>query len=69
MSTTDMSARPAASSLSESVEAEGTTVREVLDEVFAALQSGVIQARGDTVCLLSGGNIEWTGLRDLLGDR
>jgi threonine dehydratase len=36
---------------------------------LAALQSGVVQARGDTVCLLSGGNIEWTGLRDLLGDR
>jgi threonine dehydratase len=36
---------------------------------LAALQSGVVKARGDTVCLLSGGNIEWTGLRDLLGDR
>lgn len=36
---------------------------------LAALQSGVVNARGDTVCLLSGGNIEWTGLRDLLGDR
>ena len=36
---------------------------------LAALRSGVVKARGDTVCLLSGGNIEWTGLRDSLGDR
>lgn len=36
---------------------------------FAALQTGAIEATGDTVCVLSGGNIEWTGLRDLLGDR
>jgi threo-3-hydroxy-L-aspartate ammonia-lyase len=35
---------------------------------FAALQTGAIEAKGDTVCVLSGGNIEWTGLRDLLGD-
>jgi threonine dehydratase len=36
---------------------------------LAALQTGVVKARGETVCLLSGGNIEWTGLRDLLGSR
>lgn len=36
---------------------------------LAALQTGVVKAPGETVCLLSGGNIEWTGLRDLLGDR
>jgi threonine dehydratase len=36
---------------------------------FAALQSGPVRASGDTVCVLSGGNIEWTGLRDLLGPR
>jgi threonine dehydratase len=36
---------------------------------LAALHTGAVKARGETVCLLSGGNIEWTGLRDLLGDR
>jgi threonine dehydratase len=36
---------------------------------FAALQTGAVRANGDTVCVLSGGNIEWTGLRDLLGTR
>jgi threonine dehydratase len=36
---------------------------------LAALQTGAVKARGETVCVLSGGNIEWTGLRDLLGDR
>jgi threonine dehydratase len=36
---------------------------------FAALQSGAVAATGDTVCVLSGGNIEWVGLRDLLGSR
>ena len=36
---------------------------------FAAWQAGVVRASGDTVCVLSGGNIEWTGLRDLLGNR
>jgi threo-3-hydroxy-L-aspartate ammonia-lyase len=36
---------------------------------FAALQTGAVRASGDTVCVLSGGNIEWTGLRDLLGAR
>ena len=34
---------------------------------LAALQTGAVRAQGDTVCVLSGGNIEWTGLRDLLG--
>jgi threonine dehydratase len=36
---------------------------------FAALQTGAVRAAGDTVCVLSGGNIEWTGLRDLLSAR
>ena len=36
---------------------------------LAALQTGAVRAQGDTVCVLSGGNIEWTGLRDLLGTR
>ena len=36
---------------------------------YAALQTGAIRARGDTVCVLSGGNIEWAGLRDLLSGR
>ncbi len=34
----------------------------------AALMSGRVKAEGDTVCVLSGGNIEWDGLRELLGD-
>jgi threonine dehydratase len=34
----------------------------------AALLSGAVQATEDTVCILSGGNIEWDGLRDLLAD-
>lgn len=34
----------------------------------AALMTGLVQPRGDTVCVLSGGNIEWDGLRELLGD-
>ena len=34
----------------------------------AALLTGRVQADGDTVCVLSGGNIEWDGLRELLGD-
>lgn len=34
----------------------------------AALQTGRVQARGATVCVLSGGNIEWDGLQELLGD-
>ncbi len=36
---------------------------------LAALQTGAVRASGDTVCVLSGGNIEWTGLRDLLSPR
>jgi threonine dehydratase len=36
---------------------------------LAAIQTGVVHATGDTVCVLSGGNIEWTGLRDLLSAR
>ena len=36
---------------------------------LAALQTGAVRTQGDTVCVLSGGNIEWTGLRDLLGTR
>ena len=36
---------------------------------YAALQTGAIRANGDTVCVLSGGNIEWAGLRDLLSGR
>ncbi|HEY3288373.1 MAG TPA: threonine/serine dehydratase [Gemmatimonadaceae bacterium] len=34
----------------------------------AALQAGLLKPRGDTVCILSGGNIEWDGLQELLGD-
>jgi threonine dehydratase len=34
----------------------------------AALRSGVVAAAPDTVCVLSGGNIEWDGLRTLLAD-
>lgn len=33
----------------------------------AALLSGRVKADGDTVCVLSGGNIEWDGLQELLG--
>jgi threonine dehydratase len=33
----------------------------------AALSSGVVQPQGKTVALLSGGNIEWEGIRGLLG--
>ena len=33
----------------------------------AALLEGLVQPAGATVAVLSGGNIEWTGLRDLLG--
>lgn len=36
---------------------------------FAALQTGAVRASAETVCVLSGGNIEWTGLRDLLSPR
>ena len=34
----------------------------------AALQAGLVKAYGDTVCILSGGNIEWDGLQELLAD-
>jgi threonine dehydratase len=36
---------------------------------LAALHEGLVQppADGDTVCVLSGGNIEWPGLLDVLG--
>lgn len=34
----------------------------------AALLEGAVTARPDTVCVLSGGNIEWEGLREVLGD-
>ncbi len=34
----------------------------------AALLEKVVVPRGPTVAILSGGNIEWNGLRDLLGD-
>jgi threonine dehydratase len=35
----------------------------------AALQAGLVRADGATVCVLSGGNIEWPGLVALLGER
>jgi threonine dehydratase len=35
---------------------------------IAALQSGKVEPRGKTVAILSGGNIEWDGLRSVLGD-
>jgi threo-3-hydroxy-L-aspartate ammonia-lyase len=34
---------------------------------LAALMQGIVKPRGKTVALLSGGNIEWDGLRGLLG--
>jgi threo-3-hydroxy-L-aspartate ammonia-lyase len=34
----------------------------------AALMEGLVQARGKTVAVLSGGNIEWGGLVPLVGD-
>ena len=34
----------------------------------AALMSGRVKAKGPTVCILSGGNIEYDGLRAILGD-
>jgi threonine dehydratase len=33
----------------------------------AALMTGAVEARGKTVAVLSGGNMEWTGLLELLG--
>lgn len=35
---------------------------------IAALLEGIVRAEGPTVAVLSGGNVEWTGLRDLLGN-
>jgi threonine dehydratase len=35
---------------------------------LAALQSGRVAPQGKTVAVLSGGNIEWDGLRSVLGD-
>ncbi|MGH7718080.1 MAG: pyridoxal-phosphate dependent enzyme, partial [Gemmatimonadaceae bacterium] len=35
---------------------------------LAALREGLVQPGGNTVVVLSGGNIEWGGLRELLGD-
>ncbi|HXT48241.1 MAG TPA: pyridoxal-phosphate dependent enzyme, partial [Gemmatimonadaceae bacterium] len=34
----------------------------------AALQTGRVKPRGKTVAVLSGGNVEWDGLRSVLGD-
>jgi threonine dehydratase len=34
----------------------------------AALQTGRVTPRGKTVAVLSGGNVEWDGLRSVLGD-
>jgi threonine dehydratase len=34
----------------------------------AALMTGAVRPVGETVAVLSGGNIEWGGLRELLGD-
>jgi threonine dehydratase len=34
----------------------------------AALHAGLVKAKGPTVCVLSGGNIEYDGLRALLGE-
>ena len=34
----------------------------------AALQRGLVRPQGPTVAVLSGGNVEWGGLRALLGD-
>lgn len=35
---------------------------------LAALRSAAVTPSANTVCVLSGGNIEWDGLRELLGD-
>ena len=35
---------------------------------LAALREGLVEPRGRTVAVLSGGNIEWAGLRELLAD-
>jgi threonine dehydratase len=34
----------------------------------AAIREGIVKPAARTVCVLSGGNIEWDGLRELLGD-
>ena len=34
----------------------------------AALRTGLVRPAGATVAVLSGGNIEWAGLRELMGD-
>jgi len=34
----------------------------------AALREGLVRAEGPTVAVLSGGNIEWDGLRSLLAN-
>ena len=36
---------------------------------LAAVMTGAVVPRGRTVLVLSGGNVEWAGLRDVLGDR
>lgn len=35
---------------------------------IAALLEGIVKPQGPTVCVLSGGNIEWDGLSALIGD-
>jgi threonine dehydratase len=35
---------------------------------LAALREGLVSPAGNTVAVLSGGNTEWSGLRDVLGD-
>ena len=34
----------------------------------AALLEKIVVPKGPTVAILSGGNVEWSGLRDILGD-
>ncbi|MGQ0648854.1 MAG: threonine ammonia-lyase [Gemmatimonadaceae bacterium] len=34
----------------------------------AALLEGAVEAIGGTVCVLSGGNVDWDGMRELFGD-
>ncbi|MEO6332065.1 MAG: pyridoxal-phosphate dependent enzyme, partial [Gemmatimonadaceae bacterium] len=34
----------------------------------AALMTGVVRPKGPTVAVLSGGNIEWEGLKKVIGD-
>ena len=57
----------------------GRAMRHLLDRMklvaepsgaitIAALLEGIVRPVGPTVAVLSGGNVEWTGLRDLLGD-